>query len=67
MFIVEKIKMNVKPKTKTNTNVLHRNIDQTLINSLHGLLKSNISGLDCCVYTAEYISCPLNTHVTYIL
>ena len=30
------------------------NIDQKLVNSLHGLLNCEISGLDCCVITPEY-------------
>ena len=47
--------------------VLYTNIDQTLVNSLHGLLNYEIGGLDCCVITTEYITCPLYTHVTRIL
>jgi len=35
--------------------------------SLHGLLNFEIGGLDCRVITAEYILCPLYTHVTPIL
>jgi len=31
------------------------NIDQTLVNSLHGLLNFEISGLECHVITPEYI------------
>ena len=34
--------------------VLHGNIDQTLVNSLHGLLNFEIGGLDCHVITTEY-------------
>jgi len=47
--------------------VSHGNIDQTLVNSLHGLLICEIGGLDCYVITTRvYISCPLNTHVSPI-
>ena len=43
------------------------NIDQTLMNSLHGLLNCEIGELDCHVITAEYkIMYPLYTHVTPI-
>ena len=34
--------------------VLYTNIDQTLVNSLHGLLNCEIGGLDCHVITIEY-------------
>ena len=34
--------------------ILHENIDQTLMNSLHGLLNVEIGGLDCSVITTEY-------------
>ena len=34
--------------------VLYRNIDQKLMNSLHGLLNCEIEGLDCHVITTEY-------------
>ena len=34
--------------------LLHGNIDQTLVNSLHGLLNFEISGLDCRVITTDY-------------
>ena len=34
--------------------VLYMNIDQKLMNSLHGLLNIEIDGLDCCVITTEY-------------
>ena len=36
--------------------VLHVNIDQTLVNSLHGLLNCEIVGLDCRLITTEYMS-----------
>jgi len=39
-----------------NLNVLHGNIDQTLLNSLHGLLICKIGGLDCRIITTEYIT-----------
>jgi len=32
--------------------LLHRNINQTLINVLHRLLNCEIGGLNCCVITA---------------
>ena len=34
--------------------LLHWNIDQTLVNLLHGLLNFEIGGLDCRVITTEY-------------
>jgi len=34
--------------------VLYRNIDQILVNSLHGLLICYIGRLDCRVITTEY-------------
>ena len=34
--------------------VLDTIIDQTLVNSLHGLLNCEISGLDCHIITTEY-------------
>jgi len=34
--------------------IVYRNIDQTLVNSLHGLLNCEIGGLDCHVITTEY-------------
>ena len=34
--------------------VLYTNIDQKLVDSLHGLLNCDIGGLDCCVITREY-------------
>jgi len=33
--------------------LLHRNIDQTLVNSLHNLLDFEIGGLDCRINTKE--------------
>jgi len=36
--------------------VLYRNIDQTLVNSLHGLLNCEIGGLEFRVITADYLS-----------
>ena len=41
--------------------ILHRNIDQTLVSSLHGLLKFETGGLECRVITKEYIP-PLYTY-----
>jgi len=37
--------------------LVHGNIDQTLVNSLHGLLNCEIGGLDCRVITTEYRTC----------
>ena len=34
--------------------VVHENIDQTLVNSLHGLLNFEIGGLYCHAITTEY-------------
>ena len=36
------------------TVVFYTNIDQKLVNSLHGLLNCEIGGLDCRVITIEY-------------
>jgi len=36
--------------------ILNGNIDQALMNSLHGLLNCEIGGLDCLFITTEYIS-----------
>ena len=48
--------------------LLHGNIDQTFVNSLHCLLNVELCGLDCHVITTEYTKRgPLNTHVTPIL
>ena len=33
---------------------MYTNVDQTLVNSLHGLLNYEIRGLDCHVITREY-------------
>ena len=35
-------------------NILCTTIDQTLVNSLHGLLNCEMGGLDCHVITTEY-------------
>jgi len=35
--------------------ILHGNIDQTLVNLLHGLLNFEIGELDCHVTATEYI------------
>ena len=43
------------------TMILYTNIDQTLVNSLHGLFNCEIGGLDCHVITTEY-----RTHVQCI-
>ena len=56
--------------------MLHTNIDQAPVNSLHGLLKCEIGGLDCRVITTEYrtrvhcihmyhLFCNALTHVSY--
>jgi len=37
-------------------NLLHGNIDQALVNALHGLLNCEIGGLDCRVITIENIT-----------
>jgi len=36
---------------------LHGNIEQTLVNSSHGLLNFEIGGLDCRVSTTDYKTC----------
>ena len=49
----------------THPEVLYTNIDQTLMNSLQGLLNCEIGGLDGRVITTEYKNtCSLYTHVT---
>ena len=37
--------------------VVYGSIDQTLVNSLHGLLNFERDGLDCRVITTEYETC----------
>ena len=47
--------------------ILYTNIDQILVNSLHGLLNcelQHVGGLDCCVITEQNIS--LFRHSAYI-
>jgi len=44
--------------------ILYRNIDQTLVNSLHRLLNCEKGGLDFHVITTEYRTCSLYTHET---
>ena len=39
-----------------NIYVFYTNIDQALVNALHGLLNCEISGLHCRVITTEYIT-----------
>ena len=43
-------------KMKTKYQVLHGNIDQTLVKSLHGLLNFEIGGLDCRVIATSHCS-----------
>jgi len=47
--------------------LVHGNIDQTLVNSLHGLLNCEIGGLMCHVITTEYRTCVHCIHVMYHL
>jgi len=47
--------------------VLHGNIDQTLVNSLHRLLHCEIGGLDIHVITTEYRACVHCIHMYHIL
>jgi len=51
--------------------LLHGNIDQTLVNSLHGLLNFETGELDCRVITTEYLSrfnkSTCNTYLCYSL
>jgi len=42
--------------------VLHPNIDQKLVNSLHRLLNCEIGGLDCHVITKTYTT---SVHIVY--
>ena len=46
---------------------VHGNTDQTLVNSLHRLLNSEIGGLMCHVITTEYRTCVHCIHVMYHL
>ena len=47
--------------------LVHGNTDQTLVNSLHGLLNCEIGGLMCHVITTEYRTCVHCIHVMYHL
>jgi len=48
--------------------VLYTNIDQKLVNSLHGPLNCEIGGLYCHVITTEYRNLSIyNTHNTYFV
>ena len=46
--------------------ILYRNIDQTLVNSLHGLLNCEIGRLDCRVITTEYRPCVHCIHMLHL-
>ena len=46
--------------------VLYRNIDQILMNSLHGLLICYIGGLDCRVITTEYRTRAHGIHMSHL-
>ena len=56
------VQLDIRPNKQTNKRsvcisvdtVLYTNIDQTLVNSLHGLLNCEIGGLDCRGITTEY-------------
>ena len=52
--IIIPIKPHNKEMHKNHTLLLYRNIDQKLVNSLHGLLNCEIGELDCHVITTEY-------------
>ena len=45
---------------------MHTNIDQTLVNSLHGLLNCEIGGLACLVITREYRTRVRCIHMTHL-
>ena len=48
--------------------ILYRNIDQNLVNSLHGLLNCETGGLDCRVITRENrtrVDCIHLKHILY--
>ena len=47
-------------------NTYYTNIDQTLVNSLHGLLNCEIGGLDCHVITTEYRTCVYCIHMYHL-
>ena len=47
-------------------NLLHGNIDQALVNSLHGLLNCEIGGLDCRVITIENITHVHRLHMYHL-
>ena len=42
---------------------MYTNIDQKLVNSLHGLLNCELAELDCQVITTEYRTCVQCIHV----
>jgi len=54
-ILVNKLKTLNVINFKTNVHVLHWNIDQTVVNSLHSWLNFKIGGLDHRVITTEYI------------
>jgi len=45
---------------------MHGNIDQTFMNSLHGLLNCEIGELDCHVVTTEYIIGVYCIHMSHL-
>ena len=45
---------------------MYTNIDETLVNSLHGLLNCEIGGLDCRVITTEYRTCVHCKHMYHL-
>jgi len=47
--------------------LLYTNIDQTLVNSLHGLFNCEKGGLDCHVITTEYIPRVQCIHLGYLI
>jgi len=47
--------------------LLHTNIDQTLVDSLHGLSNGKIGGLDCHVITTEYSTRVHCIHMYHLL
>jgi len=46
--------------------IVYINIDQTLRNSLHGLLSCEIAGFDCHVFTTEYRTLVHCIHISHL-
>jgi len=54
-------------KSLNKVYICYTNIDQKLVNSLHGLLNWEIGGLDCRVITTEYRTRVQCIHMLHLL